>query len=71
MGIGFATGRKSFKKVLKTYLLNWKEADLTENEKISLNLFVAYDLKYANTKSTDYTNINTQFLNSGSHMFYW
>ncbi len=29
-----------------------------ENERISLNLFVAYDLNYRKTKITDYTNIN-------------
>lgn len=62
VGIGFATGRKSFKKVLKTYIYNWSESELTESENVSLNLFVAYDVKYANTKSTDYTNVNAQLL---------
>jgi hypothetical protein len=67
VGIGFATGRKNFKRILKTYLFNWRESDLTESEKISLNLFVAYDLNYANTKSTDYTNINSQLLDMVDH----
>ena len=67
VGIGFATGRKNFKRILKTYLFNWRESDLTESEKISLNLFVAYDLSYANTKSTDYTNINSQLLDMVDH----
>jgi len=62
VGIGFATGRRSFQKVLKTYIYSWRESDLTENKKVSLNLLVAYDLKYSNTKSTDYTNINTKLL---------
>lgn len=62
IGVGFATGRKSFKKVLKTYIFNLKESDFTDSEKLSVNLFVAYDVKYANTKSTDYTNINSQLL---------
>ncbi|TEB07932.1 hypothetical protein Psch_01487 [Pelotomaculum schinkii] len=57
-GIGFATGRKSFQKVLKAYLYNWKEARQQEKENINLHLLVAYDLKYSNTKSTDYTNLN-------------
>ena len=57
VGIGFATGRKSFRKVLKTNILSWQECGLTQNPKFNLNLFVAYDLKYANTKVTDYTSI--------------
>ncbi len=57
LGIGFATGRKSFQKVLKTYVYNWLESGLTENINVKLNLLVAYDLKYSNTKSSDYTNI--------------
>lgn len=55
VGIGFATGRKNFEKVLKTYVYSWKECGLTEQEEVSLNLFVAYDLKYKNTKRNDYT----------------
>lgn len=57
VGIGFATGRKSFQKVLKTYVYNLCESGLVENKNIHLSLFVAYDLKYSHTLSTDYTNI--------------
>ena len=63
VGIGFATGRKSFQKILKTNVYNWEESGLTEKENISLNLFVAYDLKYSNTKSTDYTNVSKDVFN--------
>lgn len=63
VGIGFATGRKSFQKILKTNVYNWEESGLTEKESISLNLFVAYDLKYSNTKSTDYTNVSKDVFN--------
>jgi len=63
LGIGFATGRRSFQKVLKTNVYNWEESGLTEKESIHLNLFVAYDLKYSNTKSTDYTNVSENVLN--------
>lgn len=52
LGIGFATGRRSFQKALETNVYNWKESGLTEKENVRLNLFVAYDLKYSNTKST-------------------
>jgi len=62
VGIGFATGRKTFRKVLKTNILSWREGGVAQNENISLNLFVAYDLKYANTKVTDYTNIPQRLL---------
>jgi hypothetical protein len=62
VGIGFATGRKSFQKVLRTYIHNWRESGLVENERISLNLFVAYDLDYHKTKVTDYTNIHPELI---------
>jgi len=62
MGIGFATGRKSFQRVLKTYVYNWKECGLTEKDNISLNLLVAYDLRYSNTKRKDYTNVHMDIL---------
>ena len=62
VGIGFATGRKSFQKVLRTTIHNWKESGLVENKRISLNIFVAYDLKYHKTKKTDYTNIHPELV---------
>ena len=62
VGIGFATGRESFQKVLRTNINNWEESGLVENKRISLNLFVAYDLHYKNTKTTDYTNIHPELV---------
>ncbi|MDR3586559.1 MAG: hypothetical protein P4L59_14780 [Desulfosporosinus sp.] len=62
VGIGFATGRKSFQKVLRTTIHNCKESGLVENKRISLNLFVAYDLKYHKTRKTDYTNIHPELV---------
>src|SRR5665647_3680268 len=62
VGIGFATGRKSFQKVLRTNIYNWKESGLVENKRISLNLFVAYDLSYYKTKITDYTNVHPELV---------
>lgn len=58
VGIGFATGRKSFQKILRTFIHTWEECGLVEDKKISLNLFVAYDLTYNKTKVKDYTNIH-------------
>lgn len=62
VGIGFITGRKNFQKILKTNVYNWRESGLTEKENIRLNLLVAYDLKYSNTKSADYTNVSKKVL---------
>ena len=57
VGIGFATGRKNFQKVLKTHIYNLEESGLVGNARVSLNLLVAYDLTYQKTRSTDFTNI--------------
>ena len=62
LGIGFATGRKNFQKVLKSYIYNLKESGLLKTENVQLNLFVAYDLKYFNTRTTDYTNVSKKVL---------
>lgn len=61
-GIGFATGRTNFQKVLTAYIKTWDatKQKLPENTKVSLNLFVSYDLNYHQTKSTDYTNLNQE-----------
>lgn len=63
VGIGFATGRKSFQRILKTNIYNWRESGLTKEKSIRLNLLAAYDLEYSNTKATDYTNVSKQLLN--------
>ena len=62
VGIGFATGRKSFRRVLRTYISNWTESGLVQDEDISLNLYVAYDLAYNKTTTKDYTNIHPEAL---------
>lgn len=62
VGIGFATGRKSFLNVLKTYIYSWNESGLVEDEKVSLNLFVAYDLSYNKTKVSDFTRIHPELM---------
>jgi len=58
VGIGFATGRRSFQKVLKTYAYSWFESEMPNKENVELNLLVAYDLEYSNTKIQDYTKIS-------------
>jgi len=59
VGIGFATGRRYFQRVLRSYVYNWKESRLVDSEKFSLNLFVAYDLSYRNTKKSHYTQLSS------------
>lgn len=57
VGIGFATGRKGFQKILRSYIHNWRESGLVENVNIQLHLFIAYDLSYANTEVKDFTGM--------------
>lgn len=54
VGIGFVTGRKNFKNVVKAYLSDWNESGMLDQKKYSLHLFVAYDLKYFGTEASDY-----------------
>jgi hypothetical protein len=62
LGIGFVTGRKNFKNLIKTYINNWNEYGFVENSEISLNLFIAYDLKYSGAKENDYHNLDPEIL---------
>lgn len=64
LGLGFATGRKSFRKVLSAYIINWAAAreKIPSEWEVSLHLFVAYDLDYLDTKSTDYTNLSQEIV---------
>ncbi len=58
IAIGFVTGRKSFKNLLKTHINNWLEHGLVSDENICLHLFIVYDLKYQNTIEKDFKNID-------------
>lgn len=66
LGIGFATGRKNFRKVLNSYLYSWNESGIRDllQKKVNLSLFVAYDLNYSNTQSTDFTNLSQEIVDS-------
>lgn len=54
VGIGFVTGRKNFKKVVKAYLGSFAANDRIDTKLYALHLFVAYDLKYKGTLVSDY-----------------
>lgn len=64
VGIGFVTGRKNFKAVLKAYLDSWKQSGLLDRKKYALHLFVAYDLKYLGTQASDYKMSEQEILGS-------
>lgn len=66
LGIGFATGRRNFRKVLNSYVYSWNDSAIKEqlDGKVSLNLFFAYDLNYSHTKSTDFTNLKQEIVDA-------
>lgn len=70
VGIGFATGRKQFQRILRSYVYNWKESGLVDDKNLSINLFVAYDLKYKDTKKSDYTTIKADMANLIEEKFF-
>lgn len=70
VGVGFVTGRKNFKNVVKTYVDNWNESGLVDNNKHALHLFVAYDLKYSSTKVSDYKITDEEILDMVDSAYY-
>ena len=58
VGIGFATGRKCFQKVLRSYVYNLNDSKFVKKEHIHFHLIVAYDLAYKKTRSRDYTKLS-------------
>lgn len=70
VGVGFVTGRKNFKNVIKTYVNNWNESGLVDNEKVALHLFVAYDLAYTGTTMSDYKITDEEILGSVDSAYY-
>lgn len=70
VGVGFATGRKNFKGVAKTYVNNWNESGIVDSKKYALHLFVAYDLAYKSTKVSDYKISDEEILDTVDSAFY-
>lgn len=70
VGVGFVTGRKNFKNVVKSYVDNWNESGLVDNKKYALHLFVAYDLKYSRTKVSDYKITDEEILDMVDSAYY-
>ncbi|MRN54786.1 hypothetical protein [Paenibacillus monticola] len=70
VGVGFVTGRKNFKNVVKAYFDDWTESRLVDNKKNALHLFVAYDLKYKGTKVSDYKVTDEEILDMVDSAYY-
>lgn len=70
IGIGFVTGRKNFKNVVKTYLRNFTENGHLDPKKYAIHLFVAYDLKFTSTKVSDYTITDEVILDTVDSAYY-
>jgi hypothetical protein len=70
VGVGFVTGRKNFKNVVKSYVDNWNESGLVDKKKYALHLFVAYDLKYSSTKVSDYKITDEEILDMVDSAYY-
>jgi len=70
VGVGFVTGRKNFKNVVKTYVDNWNESGFVDKEQIVLHLFVAYDLKYTGTIVSDYKITDEEILDTVDSAYY-
>ena len=70
IGVGFVTGRKNFRKVLRSYIYRWKQTSSEVKTKYKLHLFVAYDLEYNNTQVEDYINIRPDVLDILDSVFF-
>lgn len=70
LGIGFVTGRKNFRKVLRTYAYRWKQTSSKMRRQVNLHLFVAYDLEYNSTQIDDYVNIRQDILDILDSVFF-
>ena len=57
IGIGFATGRKSFQNVLRSYVYHLEESGFVVPGRASLTLLVAFDPAYSGTAREDYENV--------------
>jgi len=58
IAIGFVTGRRNFQYVLRNYIYNWEESGLTGKENLGIHLYVAYDLAYNHTRTSDFTSVS-------------
>ena len=53
VGLGFATGRKSFQNVLRSYVYHLEESGFVVPGQVSLTLLVAFDPAYSGAARAD------------------
>lgn len=70
VGIGFATGRSSFKNVLQAYMYHLDESGYLQANDIKLSLLVAYDLEYENTSKENFTSISEPILSKFEQKYF-
>lgn len=70
VGLGFVTGRKNFRNVARAYLNNWNESERPDLKNYAFHLFVAYDLKFTNTKKSDYVITDEEILGMVDSVYY-
>lgn len=70
VGIGFVTGRRSFKNVVTSYIEEWKNSEMINKEKYSLHLLVSYDLNFTNTELNDFQINDEEILNTIDSAYY-
>ena len=57
VGVGFATGRRSFQNVLRSYVYHLEESGFVAPGRVSLTLLVAFDPAYSGTARADYEDM--------------
>ena len=57
VGLGFATGRKSFQNVLRSYVYHLEESGFVVPGQVSLTLLVAFDPAYSGASRADYEDM--------------
>ena len=62
VGIGFATGRKNFQNVLRSYIFHLHESQFLSSQRILLSLFVAFDPTYMQMSRADYERLSPEIL---------
>ena len=57
VGVGFATGRKNFIKVLESQFDNWQKCGLLADSTINISIFIAYDTSYNNVDAEEFMKV--------------
>ena len=64
VSVGIITGRTNFVNVLKANIKDWKKTGLLYNPNISIDVFIAYDLKFSNLNEQDFKDIPQELIDA-------